>query len=296
MQPGLIASMTGFGRQAGETDGLDWNWEAKSVNGRGLEVKFRLPAGFDGLETALRAAAGHTLRRGNVQAVLTVRRTARAELAIDRPLLDALLAESLALAARIENAPAPRGEFLLALPGVLRRDAVEEAPPTVAQNAAILAGFDQTIANLAAARLAEGARLAAVLAGLVDTVDTLVTEAAAEAATQPEAAATRLRAALAKLTADAGISEERLAQEVALLATRSDVREELDRLASHITAARTALAEGGPAGRQLDFLVQEFVREINTLCSKSASAPLTAIGLKLKYFIEQFREQVQNLE
>ena len=296
MEIGLVASMTGFGRAAGETEGLAWNWEAKSVNGRGLEVKFRLPAGFDGLENTLRAAAGQRLKRGNVQAVLSVRRTARGELAIDRQVLDALVAEAVALAARIEGAPAPRAEMLLGLPGVLKREAAEENGPNETQSAAVLAGFDTAMAELAASRLAEGARLGAILAGLLDSIDTMTRDAAVEAAAQPAAAAARLRANLAKLTGETGVSEERLAQEVALLATRSDVREELDRLASHITAARAALREGGPAGRQLDFLVQEFVRETNTLCSKSASAALTAIGLKLKYCLEQFREQVQNLE
>jgi len=292
----MVASMTGFGRAAGVCAGLSWQWEARSVNGRGLEVKFRLPPGWDGVEPGLRAEAGQVLRRGNVQAVLSVKRAERAEPAIDRTLLESLLAEAQRLAARIEGAPAPRAELLLGLPGVLRREAAEELAPEAEQVEAVVAGFTEALHALATARLSEGARIGAVVAGQVDVIAGLVQDADNAAAAQPAAAASRLRAAVAKLSGEAGVNEDRLTQEIALLATRSDVREELDRLESHIAAARAILAESGAMGRQLDFLVQEFVREANTLCSKSASTALTAVGLKLKYVIEQFREQVQNLE
>lgn len=287
--------MTGFGRAGGESGGLAWQWELRSVNGRGLEVKFRLPSGWDGLEPQLRAAATAMLKRGNVQAVLGLKRAERAEVAVDRALLAVLLEEALSLAARIPQGAAPRAEALLALPGVLRREASEEGPEA-GQLDAVAAGFATALAELAQARQAEGARIGAVLQGQIDEISALVRAAGEEAAAQPEAAATRMRQAVAKLAGEAGVSEERLAQEIALLASRCDVREELDRLHSHIAAAQDLLAQGGAAGRQLDFLVQEFVRETNTLCSKSASSALTALGLRLKYVVEQLREQVQNLE
>ncbi len=291
-----VASMTGFARTEGAAAGLTWAWELRSVNGRGLDVRLRLPPGFDALEPALRDEAGRVLRRGNVNGTLTVKREERARLAADPAVLDELLRLALDLAARIPGAPPPRAEALLAMPGVLRAAAVEDgvAPAAIA---AVQAGYSQALAGLSAARLAEGARLAALLGTQLDEVAALHAQASAEAAGQPALQRARMMESLAALLRDQpGLPEDRIAAEVALLASRSDVREELDRLTAHLAAARTLLTDGAAVGRRFDFLVQEFVREVNTLCSKSASVPLTATGLRLKAVIEQMREQVQNVE
>jgi uncharacterized protein (TIGR00255 family) len=292
-----LSSMTGFARSAGTCDGLAWTWELRSVNGRGLDLRLRLPPGFDALESGLREAAGRQLRRGNVTANLTVRREEAARLAPDPAALEQVLALATALAARIPDAPPPRAEALLALPGVLRPAAAEDGTIGEEQKEAVRRGFLQALDELVAARRAEGARLAAVLARQLDEIAALHGRASKEAADQPAAHRARIMETLRELLRDApGLPEERIAQEVALLAARSDVREELDRLASHIAAAGALLAEGVQVGRRLDFLVQEFNREANTLCSKSASVALTATGLALKSAIEQLREQVQNIE
>jgi uncharacterized protein (TIGR00255 family) len=288
--------MTGFARTEGAAAGLTWAWELRSVNGRGLDVRLRLPPGFDALEPALRDEAGRVLRRGNVNGTLTIKREERARLAADPAVLDELLRLALDLAARIPGAPPPRAEALLAMPGVLRAAAVEDgvAPAAIA---AVQAGYSQALAGLSAARLAEGARLAALLSTQLDEVAALHAQASAEAAGQPALQRARMMESLAALLRDQpGLPEDRIAAEVALLASRSDVREELDRLTAHLAAARTLLTDGAAVGRRFDFLVQEFVREVNTLCSKSASVPLTATGLRLKAVIEQMREQVQNVE
>ncbi len=293
------ASMTGFARTAGQAGPLGWTWEIRSVNGRGLDLRVRLPAGFDALEPRLREAATPILKRGNVSASLSVRREAESRLAVDPEALEQVLSLALDLAARIPGAPPPRPGTLLGLPGVLR-SAAPDAPDgttTEAHFPALLAGFAAALEGLVAARRGEGARLAAALTGLLGEIAALHAQAAREAADQPAAQRARMLENLQALLREAPpLPEERIAQEVALLATRSDVREELDRLASHVAAAHALLAEGAQIGRRFDFLVQEFVREANTLCSKSASAALTATGLKLKAAIEQLREQVQNIE
>jgi len=246
------------------------------------------------LEPALREAAGKTLKRGNVTANLTVKREAAPRMVADPAALDHLLDLAMALHARLPGSAMPRAEALLALPGVLRPASAEEEESPLA---AVQAGFVQALGGLVAARAAEGARLEATLAGLLGTIAELCDQARVQAADQPAAQRDRLTEALKDLLRDnPTLPEDRIAQEVALLATRSDVREELDRLDSHITAARDLLAEGTAIGRRLDFLVQEFNREANTLCSKSASVALTATGLRLKAAIEQLREQVQNIE
>lgn len=292
-----LASMTGFARTDGVTEGLAWAWELRSVNGRGLDLKLRLPPGFDALEPPLREEAGRSLRRGNVTANLTAKRDDRTRLAADPAVLDELLRLALDTAARIPGAPVPRAEALLALPGVLRPAAMAEDGVTAAQLAAVRTGHTAALAALVASRQAEGARLAALLSLQLDEAAALHATAGQEAAEQPALQRARMMETLAALLRDQpGLPEERIAQEVALLASRSDVREELDRLASHIEAARSLLREAAGIGRKFDFLVQEFVREVNTLCSKSASIPLTATGLRLKAVVEQMREQVQNVE
>jgi uncharacterized protein (TIGR00255 family) len=293
-----LASMTGFARSAGTVEGLAWAWELRSVNGRGLELRLRLPPGFDLLEPALREAAAKLLKRGNVTANLTVKREESAKLTPDPAALEQVLGLATALAARIPGAPPIRAEALLALPGVLRQaDAAQDEAGLQAQLDAARGGFAGALAGLVESRRAEGARLATMLAGQLDEIAALHGRAAAEAADQPAAQRARMMDSLREMLREApGLPEERIAQEVALLAARSDVREELDRLDSHIQAARALLAEAASIGRRFDFLVQEFNREANTLCSKSASVALTATGLKLKAAIEQLREQVQNIE
>ncbi len=299
-----LASMTGFARVDGSADvdaGMtdEWHWELRSVNGRGLELRFRLPAGLEGMESALKAHAARALRRGTVQAGLTVTPRQRGGgVRINRPWLDTLLALVRELSEAWPDAPAPRLEFLLGLPGVLQSEAAaERAVFQEAQQRAIAVGFGVALERLVAEREAEGARLGDAVRGLLDQFGTLLAHACTAAAGQAEAHRVRLKAAVeALLTGLSAVPEDRLAQEVALLAARSDVLEELDRLASHLAAARTLIERGGQVGRDLDFLVQEFGREINTLCSKSAHIGLTGIGLQMKAVMEQVREQVQNFE
>ncbi|UPY36021.1 YicC/YloC family endoribonuclease [Sediminicoccus sp. KRV36] len=295
-----LCSMTGFARESGTLgDGTAFAWEMKSVNGRGLELRFRLPPGLDALEAPAREAAAKRFKRGNVQIGLTLKQEGRAPLSPDMAALDRMVELAQALATRIGAEP-PRAEALLGLPGIFR---AEQAEPTEAEEearrAVLLASFQRALSALWDARAAEGARLATILTALLDEIAALCAAAATEAATQPEAQRVKLMDSLNALLGEAGrtrFPEERLAQEVALLAAKSDVREELDRLGAHLAAARALVTEGEGAGRKLDFLVQEFVREANTLCSKSASVALTRIGLELKAAIERLREQAANVE
>ena len=299
-----VSSMTGFARSEGEADGISWIWEVRSVNGRSLELRLRLPPGFEPLEPRLRAALSQRCRRGNIAATLSVTRLSPPAIRINRAILAQIVALSRELAAEIAAETAgtisvapPRLDGLIGMRGVI--ETVEEDPEDIveARRAAVLASWSVALDRLAAARNQEGARLAALLtdqrAGLAAQVDS----AAASAAAQPAAIRARLEALLGELSGlAAGIPEERVAQELAMLVTRSDVREELDRLRAHIAQAGELLDRGDAIGRQLDFLCQELNREANTLCSKSADIELTRIGLSLKAAIEQFREQVQNLE
>jgi len=293
----MLSSMTGFGRKEASTAEWSWLWEIRSVNGRGLELRWRLPAGLDTLEPALREATAKHLRRGSVQATLTLRSAGGAAALVNEGLLEQLLQIALRVSASMPGAPTPRVEALMGLPGVIATGRAEEGPLTEAQLAALKGGFDQAIEALVASRQAEGARLADIVFGLIGQIDALRLAAESAARLQPALHRDRLVASvMALLETVPSLPEERIALEVALLASKSDVREELDRLASHIEAARALLASGGAIGRQLDFLVQEFLRETNTICSKSGGRELTAIGLQLKGVVEQMREQVQNLE
>jgi len=293
-----ISSMTGFARSEGLIGPLGYVFEVRSVNGRGLDLRLRLPPGFDALEPFIREQAGTALKRGNVTVNLAIKREESPRIALDQAALDQALELALGLAARIPGAAPPRAEALLALPGVMRA-ITEEAGEAVGEQRQIVlrAAFTQALDQLVAARAAEGVRTVAMLVHQLDEIAALREQAISLAAGQPAMQRARMLDQLQALLREVpGLPEERIAQEVALLAARSDVREELDRLGAHIEAARALLAEGGAVGRRFDFLTQEFVRETNTLCSKSASVPLTAVGLRLKSVIEQMREQVQNIE
>ena len=295
---GTVASMTGFARAEGEGEGVAWSWELKSVNGKSLDLRFRLPPGFDALELPLRTLVGERLKRGSVSANLTVARTGGGSaLQVNRAVLDQVLALSRELGKKIKAAP-PSIDGLLALRGVLESgEEIPDAATREKREAMLLAGCRKAIDALGKMRRAEGARLGAVLSERLNEIARLVGFAESCAATQPDAIRARLKSLVEALRdAVPSIPDERLAQEAALLVARGDIREELDRLTAHISAARELLAEGGAVGRRLDFLCQELNREANTLCSKSADVELTRIGLELKAGIEQLREQVQNIE
>ncbi len=291
-----VASMTGFARTQGEAPGISWVWEVKSVNGRALDLRLRLAPGFDALEPELRAAVAQRFRRGNISANLSVARIAAPVLRINRAALGQLVALINELTGEVEAAP-PRLDGLLALRGVV--ETVEDEDEAVLEERcrAVLAGWTQALDRLAEARAEEGARIAALLRHQLDETATLAAAAEGRAVAQPAALRERLRTVLAGLADLApSVSEERVAQEVALLVARSDIREELERLRAHLEQAGELLQQGEAVGRRLDFLCQELNREANTLCSKSADIELTRIGLALKAVIEQFREQVQNIE
>ena len=288
--------MTGFARADGEAAGLSWVWEVKSVNGKSLDLRVRLAPGFDGLEPLLRNALGQRFRRGNISATLSLTRTAPPVIRVNREALAQIMRLLADLSAEIEAAP-PRLDGLLALRGVVETVDDDSEETTEARRAAILDGWETALDRLAAARAEEGARLALLLAAQLGEMRSLTAAATACAAAQPAAIHERLRTLLAELADLApAMPEERLAQEAALIVARSDVREELERLVAHLEQAEELLSQDEAVGRRLDFLCQELNREANTLCSKSSDIELTRIGLSLKAAVEQFREQVQNLE
>jgi uncharacterized protein (TIGR00255 family) len=293
-----VASMTGFARSEGHADGLGWVWEIKSVNSKSLDLRCRLPAGYDALEPGLRTMLAERLKRGAVSVSFTTTKAlTAAPLRVNR----AALAEIMALAKELASetgAPPPRIDGLLALKGVL-----ESGEETVDETAsdrrrmAMQRDFGVALDALAAMRLAEGKRLVPVLEARLAEIAALAATAERTSAAQPAAAKARLKEQItALLEAVPAIPEERLAQEAALIVARGDIREELDRLVAHVDAARALLSEGGAIGRRLDFLCQELNREANTLASKSPDLELTRLALDLKAAIEQLREQVQNIE
>ncbi len=294
-----FASMTGFAESTGSHDGLRWRWEAKSVNGRSLDMRLRTPPGYDGLEAPARRLAGERFLRGAFQISLSVEQpeTARG-LSVDAVALASAVRIAREVAAETGLAPA-RVDGLLALKGVIVADEVAAPPDPVTRahrDAAILESLAGAFDRLAKERCGEGAKLASLMTAQMDEIETLVGEAGRLAAAQPAALKARLDAQLKELLDGGSVSEDRLAQEVALLAVRADVREELDRLTAHVQDARALIKDGKGVGRKLDFLAQEFNREANTLCSKSSDIALTRTGLALKAVIDQFREQSQNVE
>ncbi len=291
-----LASMTGFARAEGALG--DWTWavEARSVNGRNLEVRFRAPAGFDGLERAARELAQSRFQRGQINITVQGRRASAARTArINRDVLESYLAlgEGLVAAGR---AASPSVDGLLALPGVLdMTDQDEVAEERAELEKAMAASIAEALDGLKRSRQSEGAATAVVLGGFLDRIENLTESADAEAGQQPAVIKARFERRLAELLGEAA-PEDRILQEAAAVAVRADVREEIDRLRGHVAAARALMGEAEASGRRLDFLTQEFMREANTLTSKSALGSLTTIGLALKASIDQFREQVQNVE
>ncbi|KWT66734.1 YicC/YloC family endoribonuclease [Hyphomicrobium sulfonivorans] len=293
-----IKSMTGFARAEGNVAGFAWHWELRTVNGRGLDVRLRLPSGLEQLEPKAREAIGRHLSRGSVTVNLATTSTGETH---ELHLNERALAQVMKAAERIReltDAAPPRVDALIGIRGVL--DVVEpeeNEAETAARGEAMLATLDQALGALVGARAAEGGRLANALSGQIDEIERLVAIVRASPARTPEAIAARLKEQIARIMeAGTGFDPQRLHQEAVLLAAKADVEEELERLTSHISAARELLAENAPVGRKLDFLTQEFNREANTLCSKANDVEITRAGLALKSVIDQLREQVQNIE
>ncbi len=294
----IVSSMTGFARHEGGDGTLSWAWELKSVNGKNLDLRIRVPSGYEALEVAARATAQAQLTRGNLQLSLTVNRgQVPVKLQVNRELLDQLLGLVRELEAEVQAAP-PRLDGLLAVRGVL--ESVEEEETKEQMDVRIAAMEEDLVLALealTAMRRAEGQRLKVMADGHLAEIERLTAAAGETAAARPEALRARLKAQVEELLEAApALPEERLAQEAAVLAAKADVREELDRLNAHVAAAHDLLAEGKAIGRRLDFLCQELNREANTLCSKSQDVALTRIGLDLKAVVDQLREQVQNIE
>lgn len=293
---GPISGMTGFGRADGALDGWTWTVEARSVNGRSLEVRYRGPGSFENLERLTKAAAQARLNRGQVTLGVQAKRAEGSEPA--PRVNEAVLATYLKLANQLaeEGATPPSADGLLSLRGVIEvAEEVEDPEAHAAVEAAIVATVEQALDALKLSRQREGEQLTPVIHDFVGSIEALTARAELEASSQTEAIRERFTRRISELAPDAPGLDERIFLEAAALATKADVREELDRLTAHVDSARTLLQQP-PAGRKLDFLMQEFMREANTLCSKSATTPLTGIGLELKAVIEQLREQVQNVE
>ncbi len=294
-----VASMTGFGHADGEYEAFRWTWELRSVNGRGLDVRVRIPSDLSALESTIRDKTAQKFKRGNIQISLQTSRSTGGETQIK--INHDALQQVLSILAEIEDqaglAPST-ASGILNIRGVVEQvEPVETEVAHEARLAGVLQSFEVALADLFASRAAEGKRLHTVVSGQIDEMARLTTAAEGRAATAVTLLRQKLSEQLAALLGNAStLSEERLTQEVALLATKADIREEIDRLNAHVANAQSLLKETGPVGRKLDFLIQEFNREANTLCSKSPDTELTRIGLDLKVQIEQLREQIQNIE
>ncbi len=294
-----LQSMTGFARVVADHDGVSIAWEVKSVNGKSVELRLRLPQGFERLEPAVRQAVQKGFSRGNFQATLTVGKAGALQA---QPVVnEAFLKDVAGLAQRLQEqfgAAPPSADGLLSLRGVLDLpEPVESEETRAILDAALLAALENALVNLEAARRSEGEALKALLLGHVDAIEALTLKAEVDPSRDPAVIREKL-AEQVRLLMDVSpnLDESRLHMEAAFLATKADIREEIDRLKTHVASARNLLGSAGAVGRKLDFLAQEFNRESNTLCSKSNAAAVTAIGLELKAVVDQFREQVQNLE
>ncbi len=292
--------MTGFARTEGSQDDQAWTWEVRSVNAKGLDVRFRPAPGFESLDPIVRKAVAARFKRGSLSVNLSLRREAGETAYRINDLHLARVLERLAtLAAAVPDAIPPSLDGILGLRGVIEPvETTLAGEPLARINASLAADLEAALDQLARMRGEEGLRLATVLEDQIAEIEDLTARAAALSAMQPEAIRARLNEQVGALIADnPALPEERLAQEAALLMTKADMREELDRLVAHVAAARDLIAGGdGAVGRRFDFLCQEFNREANTLCSKSPDTALTNLGLELKTVIDQLREQVQNIE
>ncbi|MBV2186220.1 MAG: YicC family protein [Rhizobium sp.] len=293
-----LQSMTGFARSEGTVGRYRWAWELRSVNGKGLDIRMRLPQGMEGFEGEVRRLVSQFVTRGNVQVGLTVQISEnRVEAVLNREALDAVLKLREDLGALVDPAPL-KLDALLSIRGLVEfKEAADDADALARRDADILTGLDQAVHALCEMRRIEGDALCRLLSDQVTRIEELALTVEADPSRQPDEIARKLESQIAALIgASATLDRDRLYAEAALLATRADLREEIDRLKAHVAAARDLLAMGGPVGRKLDFLAQEFNRESNTICSKSNSVAVTSAGIELKVVIDQFREQVQNLE
>jgi uncharacterized protein (TIGR00255 family) len=293
-----LSSMTGFARSHGVSGPYAWAWEIKSVNGKGLDVRLRFPPGWDAIDVPVRARVAEALTRGSIQVNLTVERSGTAPaVRVNTAVLDAILATVRQLASKIDASP-PSIDGLLSLKGVIEiGDTEEREEDRRGAETAVIAGFADAIGALGEMRRHEGVALGRILSARLNEIAALADRAEAAPGRRPEAIRARLGEQVAALLAQSDrFDPDRLHQEAIMIATKADVREELDRLAAHVAQARHLIEQGGAIGRRLDFLAQEFNRESNTMCAKSNDVELTNIGLELKAAVEQFREQVQNVE
>jgi uncharacterized protein (TIGR00255 family) len=294
----MLRSMTGFGRAEGQLRGLRWVWELRAVNGKGLDIRLRMPQGYERLEQPVRKNIGKKLSRGNIQAVLTVGSSSElAPAALNQEMLGVVLSAINTIDSMSERAPSSAAD-ILAIRGVL--ETVELSPDEeglASIKSAMLDDLEAAIDGLVQNRQQEGRALAGVLVACLDKVQELTSRAEEDPSRTSHAIKTRLQKQLKEIEGmDGEFDRDRLHQEVALLATKADIREELDRLTAHTAAARILIQKGSPIGRKLDFLAQEFNREANTLCSKSNAVSLSETGVELKVTIDQFREQCLNVE
>jgi uncharacterized protein (TIGR00255 family) len=293
-----LSSMTGFARGHGVSGPYAWAWEIKSVNGKGLDLRLRLPPGWDAVEAPARSRGAEVLARGTIYGNLTVKREGAAPVVrVNQPVLDAVLATARSLAQQIEAAP-PSIDGLLALKGVIEvADAEESEDERRAAEAVVIAGFGEALKGLADMRRHEGDALGRVLSARLTEISALAKRAENAPGRRPEAIKARLAEQIATLLSGSDrFDSDRLHQEAILMASKADIREELDRLVAHVGQAQHLIGQGGAVGRRLDFLAQELNRESNTLCAKAVDVELTNIGMELKTVVEQFREQVQNVE
>ena len=290
--------MTGFARSQGTLDDFSWHWELRSVNGRGLDIRLRLPSGYDALEQAARARLAASFSRGNISANLTARRTGTdVEIQLDENVLQQVL-EAVEKIRSLTDAPAPTAEGLINTKGVLEiKERTESEETLKKKQAAIMASLDIAIKDLQSARLSEGQKLGQVIQSQLNDIKGCVGSIKSTAASQPQKITDRLKQQIDVLLGDeTAIQPERLHQEIAIILTKADISEEIDRINAHLEAGCELLQQSGPVGRKLDFLTQEFNREANTVCSKSNDIEITRQGLAMKVAIDQMREQVQNVE
>jgi uncharacterized protein (TIGR00255 family) len=295
-----LASMTGFARAPGESGPVRWTWELRSVNGKSLDLRIRIPTGLETLEPKIRERCSRLLRRGNVSVGLAMQRDqSEQQLQVNETALDAVLATIEMLRQRVPDLAPPSLDGILSQKGVFElKEPEDDEEVQAALHKALLTSLDAALIDLVDMRHTEGRAISAVVRDQIDRIAELTQAAETLPARQPEAIRARLQKQVRELmtASDGQLDAQRLHQEAVFLATKADIREELDRLHAHVTAVRELMDSGGAIGRRLDFLAQEFNREANTLCSKSNDVDLTAIGLDLKAVIDQMREQIQNLE